>query len=420
MSSPVTLPASVPPVDSAESPLAVIGRQPIYDRHLKVHGYELLFRSADERERGLTASGEACSARVVVNTFMEMGLENVVGSSLAFINVNRAFLLSGLLRNLPANRVVLEILEDTTPDQEVLAALESLKADGYRLALDDFVYRPELEPFLALASIVKLELLADNKAELIRLCGRLKQRNLQIVIERIETHEDLELCKQLGCDFYQGYFLAKPALLKQHRAPSAARLTALQTLALLGDPNATVEQLENAIGRDVTLSYRLLRVINSAAFAMSGRVDSLRQAVLFLGRERIRSWVSLLVLSGLSDKPSELLAIGMIRARMCEQLADFVEPGHRAAYFTTGLFSILDAVLDTPMEQLLASLPLAPSVTQALLARSGPLGETLNVVIANERCEWTSSSSGLTDTQVREAYLEAVKWASQMNGSVTK
>jgi len=417
----VALPAA-PAVDLAPaSPLAVIGRQPIYDRHLKIHGYELLFRSAEERERGLTASGESCSARVVVNTFMEMGLENVVGSEFAFINVNRAFLLSGLLPNLPASRVVLEILEDTPPDEEVIATLKALKAAGYRLALDDFIYKPELEPFIALASIVKLELVAEKRAEMMRLINRLKQQQIQVVIERIETHEELELCRKLGADLFQGYFLAKPAILKQQRAPSAARLTALQILALLGDGNATVEQLETAIGRDVTLSYRLLRVINSAAFAMSSNVESLQQAVLFLGRDRIRSWVSLLVLSGLSDKPSSLLSTGMIRARMCEQLADLVEPGHRAASFTAGLFSILDAVLDTPMEQLLASLPLAPSITQALLDRSGPLGDVLKVVIANERCEWVDPGlSPVTDSQIRDAYLEAVRWASTMNEPTAK
>jgi EAL and modified HD-GYP domain-containing signal transduction protein len=314
---------------------------------------------------------------------------------------------------------VLEILEDTPPDADVLAAMHELREAGYHLALDDFAYRAELEPFLALASIAKLDISRVSRAEIPSALARLKERGLLTVAERVETRDDLAFCRDAGFDFFQGFFLARPATLQRQRPPRGDRLAALQILALLNDASAPIDQLETAISRDVTLSYRLLRVINSAAFGMLGRIESLRQAIVHLGRARIRSWVSLLVLSGLSDKPPELLTTGLVRARMCEMLAERVDPRQASAYFTAGLFSVLDAILDTPMEQLVASLPLSRAIGQALVAREGQLGEMLEITMAYERCEWAEvGGDRLTLADVRDAYLEAVRWALSLREAV--
>jgi EAL and modified HD-GYP domain-containing signal transduction protein len=362
-------------------------------------------------EHASVTAAETATARVVVDSCVEIGLEHVVGSALAFVNMSRGFLLSGLASNLPKDRVVLEVLEDVPPDAEVIASLEALRADGYCLALDDFVYREDLDPFVELASIAKLDIsVLDRKARLAHV-DRLKRRDLTLVAERVETHDDLETCRREGFDLFQGYFLARPATLQQPRAPNGDRLTALQTLSLLNAPEATVEQVAAAISRDLTLSYRLLRVINSAAFGLSGRIESLGQAILYLGRDTIRNWVSLLVLSGLSDKPAELLTTGLVRARTCEQLALIHSPQLAPAAFTAGLFSILDAVLDTPMPHLVSQLPLTPEISRALVDHSGALGSILGASIAYERCEWTRLAGGSIDAgPLRDAYLEAVDW----------
>lgn len=400
------------PASITAHPLAVVGRQPIFDHRLSVHGYELLFRvDPAAQEAGVTA-GAASTALVIVNTFVEIGFSQMVGTATAFVNVDRDFLLSEAIANLPRDRVVLEVLEHVPPDREVIARLGALSADGYRLALDDFIYRPELEPFLDLASIVKLDISQLTRPDLLAHVERLKGRGLQLVAERVETQAELETCRHDGFDFFQGYFLARPASVQRQRAPDGNRLASLQTLALLNAPGTSIDQLEVAISRDVTLGYRLLRVINSAAYGLTNRVESLRQAIVYLGRDTIRNWVSLLLLSGLNNKPIELLNTGLVRARMCERIADAVNSDQSHAYFTAGLFSILDAVLDTTMAQLVASLPLTPDISLALTDRRGPIGSALAACIAYERCDWDAlACPGLSAGDLGNAYLDALAWA---------
>jgi EAL and modified HD-GYP domain-containing signal transduction protein len=400
-------------------PLAVVARQPIFNRKLEVHGYELLFRLDAAAQAAAVTAGDVSTAIVVVNSFVEFGLENVVGSAVAFLNVNREFLLSDFVRTLPKERVVLEVLEDVPPDAEVVARLESLAAAGYCLALDDFAHREELEPFLELASIVKLDISQVERRDRLPQVEGLKRRGLKLVGERVETHADLENCLEDGFDYFQGFFLARPATLQRHRAPDGDRMSALQTLALLNAPTTTAEQLERAISRDVTLSYRLLRVLNSAGCGLAGRVESLRQAIVHLGRNTIRNWVVLLLLSGMSNKPVELLTTGLVRARMCERIGEAINPNQADAYFTAGLFSILDAVLDTSMAQLVASLPLTPEVGQALTNRRGPIGRALAACIAYERWEWAElSNAPLPAADLQTAYLDALTWARTLTSGI--
>lgn len=404
---------------STAAPLAIVGRQPIFDRRLGVYGYELLFRVDSTAQHAAVTSGDVSTAMVVVNSFVEIGLENVVGAAMAFVNVNREFLLSDVILNLPKDRVVLEVLEHVPPEPDVVARLQMLRAEGYRLALDDFIYREDLEPFVQLASIVKLDISQLTRDELLAHVTRLKGLGITLVAERVETRAELDACLADGFDLFQGYFLEKPSTLQKPRAPDGDRLSALQTLALLNAPGTTVDQLEAAISRDVTLSYRLLRVINSAASGLAGRVESLRQAIVHLGRDTIRNWVSLLLLSGMNSKPAELLSTGLVRARMCERIGDRVHPDQAHAYFTTGLFSILDAVLDTTMAQLVSSLPLTPEITQALTRREGPIGAALATCIAYEHCDWEHlACEGMTSEELRDAYLEALAWSRGLMGSL--
>jgi EAL and modified HD-GYP domain-containing signal transduction protein len=394
--------------------LAVVGRQPIFDRRLQVYGYELLFRlNASSEHADMTEGGrELSSARTFVNSFVEIGLENVVGSALAFVNVTRRFLLSDFIHVLPKDRVVLELLEDVPAEPDVLARLEELACDGYHLALDDYVHRPELAPLIERASIVKLDISQLDAAALKWHVEWLKSRGRTLVAERVETREELDACRALGFDLFQGYFLARPANIARHRAPDGDRLTALHTLALLNSPKATIDEIESAISRDVTLSYRLLRAINSAAYGLSGHIESLRQAIVHLGRETIRSWVGLMLLSGLSNQPVELLTTGLVRARMCERVGELLHPEAAHSYFTAGLFSILDAVLDMPMPELIGSLPLTPELLDVLAFRSGPIGEALNACVAYEQCDWDHAAcAGLTTPQLAAAYLDSIRWS---------
>lgn len=357
-------------------------------------------------------SGEATTASVIVDSFMEVGLDNMVGSTPAFINVDRDFLLSHAILNLPRDRVVLEVLETVSPDEVVLARMQELKGLGYRLALDDYTHAAELAPMLDLVSIVKIDISQYPADGIGALVTALSGRGLTLVAERVETEQEFKACLAAGFGLFQGFFLERPETISRGRAPDGNRLVALQTMALLNDERSTVAQLEDAISRDVMLSYRLLRLMNSAAYGVAGRVDSLHTAIVYLGRDIVRAWVSMLLLSGMNGKPNELLTKGLVRAKMCERLAGRVEPDLTHGSFTAGLFSILDAVLDTPMADLVEQLPLETYVSRALTDRDGPIGGLLAATIAYERCAWEELAglSALTDVDLKEAYLKVLLW----------
>jgi EAL and modified HD-GYP domain-containing signal transduction protein len=409
------------PVLVANQPPALVGRQPIFDRSQRVYGYELLFRLASEEARTADRpDGTASTAQVVLNTFLEIGLDSVVGDRPAFVNATRSFICDGLAAQLPPDRVVIEVLEDIAPDDEVVAELAKLRSAGYTLALDDFIYDPSLEPLIELAHIIKIDLSQLTVGELERYQKLLGRPGLRLLAERVETHAEFEHCKSLGFELFQGFFLAKPSIVQGNRRTSN-QVTALRLLALLDDPDASLDEVELALSTDPTLSYRLLRVINSAAFSLRNRVDSLRQALIMLGLRRVQGWVTLMVLAGLSKKPPALLETALTRARMCEQLGARLQPNRAPSFFTVGLFSALEAMLDTPLEQLVGDLPLSSEVVAALLSGEGLMGSVLSGVLAYERCEWDRVSvPGLDADALRQAYLDTLQWVRRALDQQTK
>lgn len=388
-----------------------IGRQPILDRRLHTVGYELLFRMAPWNHTVHSESdGTSYTAQVILNAFVEIGLDNVVGDKLAFVNATRAFLLEAPALELPASRVVIEVLEDVTPDDEVLAAVARLRDGGYQIALDDFVYHPTLAPLVALANVIKIDLSRLSEAGVEEHVARLRRPGARLLAERVETIEQFAFCKRLGFDYFQGFFLARPTVLRGERRTSN-HVAALRLLALLEDPMTPIAEIERAISLDPTLGYRLLKVINSAAFSLRRRIDSLRQALVLLGLKRVQGWVTLMVLAGLSSKPPVLLETALMRARMCEQIGARLEPERAASYFTVGLFSALDVMLDTPLPILVDDLPLSPDVVDALLDGTGTMGRVLAAVIAYERCEWERVAvPNVHPSEVGQAYYDTLAW----------
>ena len=296
-----------------------IARQPIFDRNLDLFAYELLFRDA-ETAAARIVDGDAATSQVLSNAFSVIGLDELVGDHLAFINFSGAYLLERPHISLPANHVVLELLEDSQPSDALIARLAALRGQGFRIALDDFVYRDELIPLLEVADIVKVQLPALTRRQLADHVDRLRTYPVKLLAEKVETQDEFELCHALGFDYFQGFFLSRPRTLR-HNALPVHRLPMLRLLAALNDPDISMEQLERAITEDVTLSYRLLRYLNSSQFPTRTEIDSIRQAILYLGLDELRSWASMLAMVAVDDKPEELIASLMTRARMCENLA---------------------------------------------------------------------------------------------------
>lgn len=395
-----------------------VGRQPIYNRDQQVVAYELLYR-AGEDNCAVIDDGDRATTEVIINSVLDIGLEAIVGKYTAFFNLTQSFIRGDHPLPLDSKQVVLELLEDIEPDEEILRGLQQLIAENYTIALDDFEYSDKLIPLLRLAHIVKLEVTNRSREQLQQAIAQLRPYKVKLLAEKVETHEEYALCRELGFDYFQGYFFCKPNIVRGS-SPPANRLVVLKLLARLQDPETRLEALEHLIVQDVSLTYRLLRYINSAAFALNRKIESIHQALLLIGITTIRNWVSLLLLSRIDDKPVELMRTALIRARMCELLSE--RHGHRNGhdhYFTCGLLSVLDAFMDRPMEELLAQLPLSEELKQAILEQRGDAGAVLAETLAYERGEWHRlAGRQIPASDYRDCYLQAVGWANESMASL--
>lgn len=388
-----------------------VGRQPIYDRALEVYAYELLYRKGNVNHATFS-DGDLATTQLLINTFMEIGLENIVGSRPAFINITGDFFTGQYPLPMSHEQVVFELLETVEPTVEVINGVRGLVEQGYRIALDDYLLKRDTLPLLELASFVKLDVLTMPKDELARSVERLRRYDLMLIAEKVETPADYDACRELGFDLFQGYFFSYPDVIQTH-TNTANRSVVIRLIAQLQDSSIDLREVETLIAQDVILSFRLLRYINCATFGLRREVDSIRQAIMLLGLATVRNWATLLLLSQFDDrKPRELMTIALIRARMCELLS-VTDPRIDAGQaFTTGLFSLLDAMLDVPMENLLDQMPLSLPIKLALQSREGLLGTLLNDVVRYERGQWDGlAERDAVSIDYNTAYLAAVSWA---------
>ncbi len=342
-----------------------IARQPIFDTKGKVYAYELLFRSGLHNYFDSDDQDHA-AASVIANSNLLFDLNQMTGNTKAFINCTRRVLLEEMMTTLPRQQAVVEILEDIEPDDKLIAACRKLKEQGYIMALDDFVYHKNFEPLLELADIIKVDFLLSDVDEQRRLAQMMIPRGIKMLAEKVETHEVYEQAKEMGYQLFQGYFFAKPVIISRKDIPT----NKIQFLRILKDVHAEdvdFKKLAQTIQSEVSLSYKLLKLINSASFALRHKVTSILQALSLLGLREIRSWVSLLSISSMADdKPAELVVSSLIRARMCEQLAQSCKMGDRQSdMFLMGLFSLLDVIMSRPIDEILKEITVEEDIAEA-------------------------------------------------------
>lgn len=388
---------------------ALVGRQPILDKDLDVFGYELLFRPEDELAGPIT--GESATSQVVNNAFVDIGLDRIVGDHRAFINVTRNFLLEHSDLYFPKDRVVLEVLEDVDIDVALIKAVQNLSDSGCLIALDDFVYEPKWIPLLRLANIVKVDVRMFTESELAEQLEYLRPHKARLLAEKVETSEEFNHFRDLWFDYFQGYFLSRSQTVRGKKAPTN-RPGILSLIGRLQDPKITVEEIEVLVGQDVALSYRLLKYINSAFFALPRPVESIGRAILYVGLNQLRQWASLLATAGIHDKPKELMRLSLTRAKMCELLCRADGRVDHDVYFTVGLFSALGALFDQPLYEIVQELPLSEAIEAALLEHEGDLGAALHCTLAYETGEWREVAfAKLNEEELRSVYLKAVHWS---------
>ncbi|RLB16468.1 MAG: hypothetical protein DRG82_09010 [Deltaproteobacteria bacterium] len=398
-----------------------VARQPIFKRNRKIYGYELLFRG------GITNAfpdidGDTATSKLLSNTFFTMGMDRVSAGKKAFINFTHDLLTRKYPLMFPKESVTVEILENVVADPEVVEACSEIAGKGYEIALDDFVYEEALEPLIKLSRIIKIDFLLSPMDEIAEYVEKLSPYGVKFLAEKVETHEVFQQALDMGFSYFQGYFFSKPQIL-QSRDVAPSKINLLQLMVETNKENMEFEDLEKIIIRDVSISYKLLRYINSAYFRRLREISSIRQAIVLLGQEGIRSFISLIIMAKLaSNKPVELLRSSIIRARMCEMLGKGTRaPVDASELFTLGLFSLIDAILDQDMEKLMEKLPLSDPIKMALIKHEGPLAHFLDLVKSYETANWESFSKavskvGIAEEKVPEYYLDAIGWADSVAG----
>jgi EAL and modified HD-GYP domain-containing signal transduction protein len=392
-----------------------IGRQPIVDRQLALYAYELLFRSSPIQNEARVLDQDRATAQVIIHAFMDIGLQNLVGKHLAFLNFSESFLLSDDIKVLPRNQLVVEVLETVEPSDTVVSAIKDLKADGYLIALDDFFFKTEYASLVSLADIVKIDLMALTPQQLLPQLTMIKRINpmVKLLAEKVETQDQYLYCKSVGFDYFQGYFFARPQIVKGHRIPSS-KLALLQLLASVYDSDIEFTKLSDIVSRDVSLSLKLITFVRNYPGNEQAQINSIKDAIMRFGLKKLQSWVSVLALTGVDDKPHELLTLALVRARCLESLAEKAHRLNKETYFMVGLFSCLDALMDKSMPEVLEDMSIAEEAQNALLHHAGEMGEALLCVKAIEHTKDEGVVfCDLPLDEISAAYLGAIEWASQ-------
>ena len=356
-----------------------IARQPIFNVHKQLFAYELLFRQTLGLKLG-ELSGERATSSLLSTSFLTEDIDRIAGTRPCFVNFTADLLVRGVPGAFPSDRIIVEVLEDVQPSPEVIAACRDLRDRGYLLALDDFVYSDSLLPLIELAGIIKIDYRLTPAAEIEALICRLAPYRLKFLAEKIETYQEFEHARDLGCHYFQGYFFARPQSLRL-REVSSLKVTQLRLLAEINRPELSAANLERIISADVAIAYKLLRFINSVYFSLVRKVESIRRAIIYLGETEVRRFVMLVIVSNLAaDKPEELLRLSVVRARFCELLATRgTYAAHSAELFLVGLFSLLDVLINLLMQEIVRELPMHDSVVGALLSPGSVLAGTGSV-----------------------------------------
>ncbi len=393
-----------------------VARQPIFDKNKKIHAYELLFRDSMSNFFPDVDANTATS-NVLTNTFLSMGVDAVTGNKTAFVNFPQDLLLKRIPLVFSRDRLVVEVLEDVKPEIAVVEACREIAQKGFRLALDDFFYQEELEPLIQLADTIKFDFRLTPVEELPDIIRKLSACNIRLLAEKVETHEEFKRAVELGFRYFQGYFFNKPEILKGRGLPDS-KLNLLAIMAEANKEEVAFGKLESIISRDVSISYKLMRYIDSAYFKRATEITSIKQAIVLLGENGIRRFLSLIAMAGLAaDKPDELIRTSIIRAKFCELLGKSDSAETRPSeLFMLGLFSLIDAIMDNSMEYLVENIPLPRNIKEALIHQEGEMYTYLKLAICYEKGDWPEISRltralNVDENRLPDDFMEALNWA---------
>lgn len=399
-----------------------VARQPIFDRDMSVYAYELLYRS----EKGLydpSIDGDAQTGEVIFNTLVCMGVDEMLGGKKAFVNFTKETIMNDLPRLFSTEVLVVELLEDIVPDPDFLKRCTELKESGYDLALDDFVSSYEYEDMVEMVQIIKVDFLLTTLAERETIVKKYSDRKVLFLAEKVETQDEYNKARDMGFDLFQGFFFSKPVLVSGDDVKPFPSTLAL-VLRELSEEEPSYDNLEATLKHDFSMTFKLLKLVNSAAFYSRNKITSIRHALTMLGFKEIKKIFSLMLLRDVGrDQPRELIRLSLVRARMCENVAKKSTLKDRAPEaFLLGLFSSMDRIMNKTMKTLVADLPLEEDVTNALLTKKSPFLPLLFMARQYEKGDFKGAQTLIKHLNVdfktvQDSYIEALAWTTLLEKS---
>lgn len=395
-----------------------IARQPIFNKFQKVIAYELLFRKSLNNYYE-DSDADVATMSVVSDGFLLIGMESLTGGKKAFINFTDTLLKGTIVPTLPKDLIVVEILEDVKVDDELIGACKKLKKLGYTIALDDFIFDEKFKPLIELADIIKVDFRLTKGKERKHVIDNIDNKDIKFLAEKVETIEEFREAIQYGYSFFQGYFFSKPVILFAKDFP-IGKNNHVMLMSELAKPDMDFTDIENIIKRDVSLSFKLLTFINSACFGFRTKIDSIKHALTLLGKDEVSKWIYLLALKDMGKgKPDELMRISVIRGKFGELIAGKIKMSSRSSdIFFMGILSLIDAITNITMENVLPQMPIAEDVKDALLGKDNVFRSIYNLIISYESGDWIRFSNlakelKLEEKLVPEMYLKSIEWVNE-------
>lgn len=397
-----------------------VARHPIFTADMQVWGYELLFRHEEDIQSAVFTDGDQATSQIIADGF-SLAAPGLRKGSKALINFPRNVLVGAAPYVLPPERCVVEILESVRPEPEVIQACHELKKRGYVLALDDYEGAPGQEPLCELVDIIKVDILHKTPKEVRAIVEGASHYKAALLAEKVETHDIFKVCKNLGFTYFQGFFFNRPEIIPGRKL-SASQVTKLKLLKELGALDTNPDRLVEIIQTDLSISYRLLKYINSAFFGLQVEVTSIPRAVAMLGCQNMRQWLQVVILSDMNttDKAQELVRISVQRARFLQLLSmRHPTPFDQDSMFLMGFFSLLDAILDQSMSTVLEEIPLDPALKKALVDPTSPDSAWIGLLDEIDRCNWArlngkAAQMGLSMALIGRLSAEATDWANEV------
>jgi EAL and modified HD-GYP domain-containing signal transduction protein len=404
-----------------------LGRQPILNKAQQIVGFELLFRSAESLDAASFKDTHVASASVILNALTDFGFQEVLGRHKGFFNVTYEMLMSDAVELLPREQVVIELLETILVDHEVVERCSQLKELGFKLALDDHVFNPDFKTIYHLVDIVKLDILEIAPRELAGVVEKLRAFPVTLLAEKVESAAQYATCSELGFDLFQGYYFARPVILKQNRV-DVGKLAMLQLMQQVM-AETDLAEIEETFKQNPSLTFNLLRLVNSVAIGLRVRIKTLRHALMVLGYEQLKRWITLALYANndLSGAQSPLLEMAAMRGKLMELLVlASPDPATRElsdTAFMTGILSLIDVLFEVPMAELVAKLNLVDDVRHALLERSGGIGRLLLLAEHLEQADFSAVNehlevSGISLDQLLVAQLETITWSDRLSAAL--